>query len=404
MSVYSYRARDINGLLITGNVEGEAIEPVKIQLSEQGLIPILVTKASALIPTNFSFDIFKKVKDDELMLFTRQFYILFKAGMDMESLLSTLANQTKNKYFADQILRIKTDVAAGSSLSRAFAKHPKTFSKLYSSMLTAGEEAGILDEVLGQLASLLEKEITLKTSVKSSTLYPKIVIGVLLMAGIVLMTFVVPKFASFYAHYKSELPLPTRIMIGFSDFVKHYTLMIMGGIGFMIFLFKRWAATAKGKLTVDRLSWKIPVFGPLGQKVANARFAHILGALYKAGLPITRALTITADTIDNEAFIRNIHLVQADVERGKGIAEAMRQTEYISPILIEATAIAEKSGALDDMYASVASHFDMEINHTLKNLTTLLEPILLGLIFGMVTVFALAVFLPIWNMSKAVMH
>lgn len=403
MTTFAYKARDMNGLLITGQMEGEALESVKLTLAEQGFIPISVGRGAKLFSKNQAADFFKGVKGEELMLFTRQFYTLFKAGMDMESLLATLANQTKNKYFADALNRVKTDVAAGSSLSQAFAKHPKIFDRLYVSMLATGEEAGILDEVLGQLSILLEKDTMLKSSVKSATLYPKIVIFVLVMASVVLMTFVVPKFASFYGHYKAELPLPTRIMIGTSNFLRDYTLMVVAGVGVGIFIFKKWSATARGRLIMDRFKWKVPVFGALMLKVANARFAHILGALYKAGLPITRGLQITAGTIANEAFSREMQIVQTEVERGKGIAEAMRQAQYLNPILIEATSIAEKSGSLDEMYEAVGSHFDMEVNHTLKNLTTMLEPILLGMIFGMITIFVLAIFLPIWNMSQVVM-
>ena len=402
MTTYSYRARDMNGLLVTGQVDGEATEAIRQYVAEQGLIPLNVIKGTRRITQSLSLDIFKKVKEEELMLFTRQFHTLFKAGMDMETLLTTLANQTKNKYFADALLRIKTDISSGSNLSRAFAQHPKIFPELYTNMLATGEEAGILDEVLGQLSILLEKDITLKTSVKSATLYPKIVVFVLVMATLVLMTVVVPKFASFYAHYEAELPLPTRILMGISYFFRDYTHVVIGLVITAAFAFKKWKSTARGRMIVDRLKWKIPVFGSLGQKVANARFANIVGSLYKAGITVNRALTITAQTIGNEAFSRDIALVRGEIEKGKGIAEAMRQTEYLSPLLIESTAIGEKSGSLDEMYFSVGGHFDMEVSHTLKNLTTLLEPILLVLIFGMVVLFALAIFLPIWNLSSVV--
>ncbi|MBI2338971.1 MAG: type II secretion system F family protein [Deltaproteobacteria bacterium] len=404
MTTYSYRARDLNGLLITGTYDGEAPESVRGWLSEQGLIPIVVKKGSAVLSKNLFGDLFKGVKDQELMLFTRQFQTLFKAGMDMETILTTLANQTKNKYFSEALTRIRTDISAGSNLARAFAQHPKIFPELYTNMLATGEEAGILDEVLSQLSTLLEKDISLKTSVKSATLYPKIVIFVLIMATVVMMTVVVPKFAGFFAHYKAELPLPTKILMAVSYFFHDYTHVVLGIVGGIVFAFKRWRATVRGRLTVDKLKWKIPVFGALGIMVANARFANILGALYKAGITVSRALSITALTIGNAAFTREMELVRGEIDKGKGIAEAMRQTKYLSPLLIETTAIGERSGSLDELYFSIGSHFDMEVNHTLKNLTTLLEPMLLVCIFGMVTVFALAIFLPIWGMSQAVLH
>lgn len=404
MAVYSYRARDFNGLLIVGQMDGEAPDTVKETLSDQGLIPLHVLEGGGRFSKDFSMNIFKRVNPEELMLFTRQFNTLFKAGMDMQTLLNTLAAQTRNTRFAETIHRIKMDIAAGASLSRAFAQHPTIFGDLYTNMLAAGEEAGILDQVLGQIATLLEKEVTLKASIKSATLYPKIVVFVLIMASIVLMTFVIPKFASFYSHYDAELPLPTRIMMTTSSLVRGYWY-IAGGICLAGgFLFKKWRQTVHGRLLFDRIKWKIPVFGDLGKKVANARFANILGALYKAGIPITDGLETTANTIGHQAFTREVMLVRDEVKKGKSISEAMRERLYFSPLLIEATAIGERSGALDEMYFSVGSHYDMEVGHMLKNLTTLLEPILLFLVFGMVATFALAVFLPMWNLSRAVLH
>lgn len=402
MTLYSYKARDPNGLLVTGQMEGIAIEPIKIKLADQGLIPISVSKGGAGLNKQTSLNFFNRVNTQELMLFSKQFATLFKAGMDMDTLLNTMAKQTKNKFFAEAILRIKTDVASGSSLSRAFSQHPKIFDELYINMLATGEEAGILDESLNQLCDVLEKEMRLKASVKSATLYPKIVMFVLTMACTVMLTVVIPKFASFYDNYNAQLPLPTRILMTSSDIVRNYWYICILVGGAMIFAFKKWRQTSKGKLLTDRFFWTIPVFGPLGQKVANARFANILGSLYRSGIPLTRGLEITAKTMGHEGFKQEIAIVKADVEKGKSISQAMRSRAYFSPLLIESTAIGEKSGSLDEMYVSIGAHFDSEVQHTLKTLTTLLEPFLLFFVFGMVAVFALAIFLPMWNMSTIV--
>lgn len=403
MALYSYKARDMNGLLIMGQMDADTPDPVRERLAEQGLIPLSVVKGSAALSQNLSLDIFKKVDGEELMLFTRQLHTLFKAGMDIATILSTLGAQTKNKYFADVIQRVKGDVSAGSTLARACSQHPKVFSELYTNMLEAGEEAGILDEVLGHLSNLIEKEITMKNSVSSALLYPKIVMFVLLIAGIVILTFVVPKFTSFYGSFKAELPLPTRIMIASSAFIRGYWYIALAGFGGIVFAYKKFVSTNRGRGIVDRLKWKIPVFGALGEKVANARYSHIVGSLYRAGLPITRALEITAKTIDNVAFAYEVQLVKSDVEKGRGIAESMRHRLYFSPLVIEATAIGEKSGAIDELYHSIGNHFDVEVARTLKNLATLLEPFLLFIVFGMVTLFVLSIFLPMMNIGTAVL-
>lgn len=410
MTMFAYRARDINGVLVTGQLESTTLDTIRDFLADQGLIPISINKVSSLFVQGLSFEavksyfknFFNKVKGEELMLFTLQFHTLFKAGMNMETILNTLSSQTSNKYFSDIILRIKTDVASGSSLSQAFAKHPHIFSDLYTNMLATGEEAGILENVLEKLSNLMEKDIKMHASVKSAMLYPKIVVVALIGATVVLINFVIPKFKALYTSFGAELPLPTRIMLGISDFSKKWTPLIVVLWIAAVYLFRRWHQTPKGRLIVDRVKLKVPVFGTLNLKVANARFAHILGALYKAGIPVIKGLTIASKTIGNEAFTRDVMVVQTEVEKGKGIAESMRQTKFFNPLLIEATAIGEKTGSLDDMYAAIGGHYDMEVEQMVENLSTLLEPMLLFLIMGMVTLFALAILLPMWNLSSVV--
>ncbi|MBF0106264.1 MAG: type II secretion system F family protein [Deltaproteobacteria bacterium] len=403
MAKFSYKARRMNGTMVQGFMEGDNPIAVKTKLSEEGLIPISVASASSGIGLSLAALTRKKVKPEEIVLFTKQFATLFKAGMGMENILSTLSKQSSNPTLKETLETIKNDIQQGASLARAFCKHPSIFDDLYINMLSSGEEAGILDEVLNQLSDVLEKDFSMKKGVKSAMLYPKIVVGVLVCASAVLMIMVIPKFKDIFSQLGAELPLPTQIMIWISDFMQDYFFMIIGAAIFLRFLFNRYYATPKGKFKVDTLSFKVPVFGPLGLKVANARFSNILACLYKSGLPVTKALAITGQTIGNEAFMRDVRILQSDVEKGNSIAESMRNLTYFNPVLVEATSIGEKTGALDGMLSSIGEHYDMEINHTIKNLTTMLEPMLLCCIFGMVAVFALAIFLPIWGMSDAML-
>ncbi len=212
------------------------------------------------------------------------------------------------------------------------------------------------------------------------------------------------KFAEFFAHYKAELPMPTLIMMAVSGFLRRFWYVLgLVGLGSWI-LFKRYSRTARGKIKLGELSFRFPVFGPLNIKVANSRFCHILSALYRSGLSMTRCLEITAGTIENGAFHRDVESLMSEVTRGKTISESMAACRYFTPIIVDATAVGEQTGSLDEMLEAMGGHYDLEVAHTLKNLATLLEPMLLFLLFGMVTLFALAVFLPIWNMSRAVMH
>lgn len=401
---FAYRARDANGQLVTGEAEAADVAAVQKLLSDLDLIPITVR---AQKPGSFSLEDIKKwfqrVKAEELMVFTRQFYTLFRAGVSIDTILDTLAKQAMGKTLRTAIEKIRTDVGKGASLAQAFRQHPRVFNELYVSMMAAGEEAGILEETLKELVELIEKEDTIRRNIKSATFYPKIVVFVLIMSIVALMILVVPKFEKFFSHFGAELPMPTQILISTSQFMRTFWYIALAIVVAGIILFKRYGATRSGRYTLDRLKFQMPVFGPLNMKVANARFGHILGALYKSGMPMSRSLDVVAKVIGNEAFCLEVRLLRDDIQRGMGLSNSMQQRLYFPPVVIETTAVGERTGSLDEMLEAVADHFDLEVSHTIKNLTTLLEPLMLVVIFGMVTVVALAIFLPIWGMSSAVL-
>lgn len=403
MAQFSYRARDVAGQLITGEGESASQAAMQEALFEQGLVPLAVKEIKAgQVSIDAITGWFDRVKPEDLMMFTRQFHTLFRAGVSIDTILGTLAKQAMGRTFRTAIERVRADIGRGSSLAQAFRQHPRIFDELYNSMIAAGEEAGILEQTLGELVTLLEKEHTIKKNIKSATLYPKIVVFVLVGAVAVLMTMVVPKFEKFYAHYGADLPLATQILMGISNFTRDFWWLVIILVVALVILYKRYAASRSGKYQIDQIRFKLPVFGPLNMKVANARFGHILGGLYKSGLPMARSLEVVANVIGNEAFGMEVRKIADDIQRGSSLANAMQQREYFPPVLIETTAIGEHAGSLDEMLGAVATHFDLEVNHTIKNLTTLLEPIMLIGIFGMVTLMALAIFLPIWNMAAIV--
>ncbi len=399
-----YKAFNAEGALIKGLVHGENEQEIFLTLRKRGLNIV------ELAPAGFSIELvqdrLKKlmngVREEELIVFTRQFQTLFKAGLGIDALLSTLAKQTQNEILKEALINIRDDIQSGLSLAKAFAKHPQIFDKLYVSMLLAGEEAGILDQVLEELSMVLEKDNKLKHDVASATLYPKIIIGVMAIAFYVMMTFVIPKFSDFFGKFNAQLPLPTRILIAVSEFCSNYWYVVLVIIAVLGFLFGRYAASEKGKLQIDYFKLRMPVFGPLFQKIAMARFGHLFAALYKSGLPLVRSFEVLSQVIGNEAYALEINQFREGLLEGKTISEVMRTGKAFAPIMVETTAIGEQSGNLDTMLSAMAGHFDMEINHMTKNMTTLIEPILLCLMFGMVTLMALGIFLPMWNMSKAV--
>lgn len=403
MSIYTYKARDKKGALIRGEIEANSASDLKEALFKDGLIPLDVSEVKkGGITLDSIMNIFNRVKAEELMIFTRQFYTLFKAGVSVDTILSTLSRQTASHVLKNALERIRTDIASGSTLSQAFGRHPKIFNELYVSMLAAGEEAGILDQSLMHLSVLLEREFEINKGIKNATLYPKIVLTVLVSAIIFLMTFVVPKFASFYGHYHATLPLPTRILITSSNVVRGYWYLVAIAVILIYVLYLRYYRTRRGKLNIDRLKFRLPVFGKLNLKVANARFSHILSALYKSGLGMPRSLEVVSDVIGNAAFALDVLMVRDAIRKGSTLSEAMSSSQYFPAVVVETAAVGEKAGALDEMLSTIGQHYELEVNHTIKNLTTLLEPLLLVGIFAVVALLALAIFLPIWSLSGVV--
>lgn len=403
MPLFYYKARNDKGELITGEIDSKSSDRLQEDLFSEGLIPISVKEIkSGGLSFQLLSDFFGKVKAEELMIFTRQFYTLFRAGVSMDTILGTLSKQASSRKLKSVLEKIRTDIAGGASLSQAFGRHPKVFNELYVSMLSAGEEAGILDNVLYGLVKLMEKEDEIKRSIKTATLYPKIVITVLIGAVVVLMSFVVPKFTSFYGHYRAELPIATQILISTSNFIRGYWYIALVIMIIFVYLYKKYAASKTGRYKIDRLKLKLPVFGQLSVKIANSRFGHILGALYSSGLSMPHSLEVVSNVIGNEAYALEVRKLKDAIQKGSTLSDAMVSLNYFSPVMIETTAIGEKSGALDEMLTAIADHYELEVSHNIKNMTTLLEPLLLVAIFCVVTVMALAIFLPIWNMSSII--
>ena len=403
MPSFHYKARDSEGILITGEIESSTADELKEALFREGMVPLDVRELRKdTLKIESALQFFSRVKPAEIMIFTRQFYTLFKAGVSMDAILSAMARQMKSGAMRNALIRIKADISSGSTLAQAFGRHPKIFNELYVSMLAAGEEAGILEDVLRQLSELLVKEYEIKKSVQGAVLYPKIVLTVLVLAVSFLMMFVVPKFVAFYGRYSAELPLPTKVLISTSMFVRDYWYVVLGAIILAAHLFRRFYRTNVGRLRIDTMRFNLPVFGDLNRKVANARFGHILAALYQSGLSMPRSLDVVANVIDNAAFAREVVKIKDSIQKGSTLSEAISRQKYFPPIMVETTAVGERAGALGDMLSTVAEHYDTEVGHTIKGLTTMLEPIMLVLIFGMVALLALAIFLPIWNLSTVV--
>lgn len=400
MTVFVYKARDRTGGQVSGTLEGPSVSVVKEALARQGLFPVSVQPRGFDVSLQTLFR--RKIKTHDLVNLTRQFEVMFSAGTPMDRILATLERQTNHEGLKEALGKIHKDVSAGMRLSDAFARHPRYFDHLYTSMLSVGEVGGVLERTLKGMTGILSKEDRIKSKIKSATLYPKIVIFALIVVATLMLIFVIPVFGDFYASYGAKLPLPTRILIVASNVVLGYwwaaSLVVAAGV----WGWRRFKKSSRGREFMSYMQFHAPVFGKLHLLATNARFGHLLGALYKSGLPLTRSLEVVADTIDNIRYARDVHHLKEELDKGRSLSLAMDESHYFTPLMKEVTSVGEQTGRLDEMLETTATFYDEEVDDMLKNLTTLLEPLLLFGIFGLVGLLALAVYMPVWNLSRVV--
>ncbi len=401
MPLYRYRARDKDGVLHTGTMEAVRKEGVADQLSGMGHIPVLIEEQEpARLSATDLGALFSRVTPQDLIIFSRQLSTLMSAGIPFIQGLVTLERQSENPRLKAAISQLRRDIEAGSSFSDALARQPKLFNKLYVSMVRAGETAGILDDILSRLALLSEHEAETRARVKAAVRYPLIVVIAISAAFAFLVTFVIPKFAAIFAQFKTELPLPTRILININYVVQHYWYLIIIGITLTVWGVIWYLGTPAGRWQWDRLKLKLPVFGTLFQKVALSRFARIFSAMQKSGISMMLTLEIAGETVGNVVIARAVESMSDSLRDGKGLTAPMESSGLFPPLVIQMMAVGEETGQLDTMLNKVSDYYDMDVEYTLRNLATMIEPILLLFVGGMVLFLALGIFLPMWNMMS----
>lgn len=398
MPTYRYRARDKHGSLFTGTIESTGQDAVAAQLDHLGYIPVAIEPERERPSLPDWLGGLGGVKPQDLIIFTRQLATLISAGLPFMTSFEALIEQTEDKRLKAVITQVRADVERGSAFADALAKHPKVFSKLYVSMIRAGETGGVLDEILARLATLAEHEAETRARIKAATRYPKIVIVAILVAFGILVTFVIPRFAALYANFKVSLPLPTRILIGINDLVHGYWYLILGGALLLFFGVRWYINTQSGRLQWDGVKIRLPVFGPIFLKTALSRFSRIFGTLTRSGLPILQTLEIVSETVGNVVIARAVDDIQESARQGRGIVQPMRVSRVFPPVVIQMVAIGEETGKMEEMLMKVSQYYDQEVEYSIRNLSATLEPLLLTLIGGVVLFMALAIFLPWWNL------
>lgn len=402
MPKFSYRAITEEGTTTTGEIEAENADKAGSLLASQGYIPTRVKEeraAGAGVQLGSLLDFLSPVKAPELILFTKQFNTLIRAGAPMLSLLKVLEEQTEHPRLRKILRIIHRDIKEGSSLHEAFRRQPGVFSPLFCNMLKAGETSGALNEVLDRLTYIIEHEHKVKSDIKAALMYPIIVVCFLFFAFIVLLTGVIPRFVGIFKSAGLTLPLPTQISMLMYDFlVGHWyfalSIFVVGAVGSYLYI-----RSVPGKVVFYKAVMKIPIVGPLFIKSAISRFASIFSILQASGIDILQTMDILSDTIGNAAIANELDRIRSRLAEGHGIAGPLSSAQYFTPMLINMVAIGEESGNLEELLQDVAQHYDTEVEYAMKKLSGAIGPILTIGLAAVVGFFALAIFLPMWDLT-----
>lgn len=398
---WTYKARDLAGNLVSGETDAEAREVIIQSLSEQGLIPTSVKPHSEGISFSDILGNFGSANRESLIVFTKKLLTLYRAGIPLLRTLSIIEKGAQELKLREEIIDIKKDIQSGLTLSKAMSRHPKKFPTIYIASVAAGEASGTLDEVLEQLAHLIEKEMVLTRQIKSALRYPIMVIIAITLAVFVLMSFVIPKFASIYGKFGAELPLATKIVVSVSNVFSSYWYLILILIILGIFALKKFISTTKGRLIWDEMLLQIPLIGDLTIKFNVARFATMLNSLFKSGVPIISCLNILVETTSNKVIASEISQIADSFEKGKEIGlEDDIEYKHFPAMALEVFQVGLESGTVDSMMGELANHYEMELEYKSRNLAALIEPILTLVIGAMILVLALSIFLPMWNLIQ----
>jgi type IV pilus assembly protein PilC len=397
MAVYVWAAQGRAGEMKKGETEAINEAAVRTQLRRQGLKPTRVKEKPKdlleMIPLK------GRVKSKDVVIFSRQFSTMISAGLPLIQCLDILATQEQNKAFAKVIRTIKEDIEGGSTLSDALRKHPKVFDDLFINMIAAGEAGGILDTILNRLAVYLEKSMKLKRKVKGAMTYPGVVLGMSVAIITLLLVKVVPVFQSIFAGMGRELPFVTQTLINLSSFVTDNSLYIMGAIVLVIVALVRFYRTENGRYLFDRMILKPPVIGSLMRKVAIAKFTRTLSTLISSGVPILDGLEIVSRTSGNKIVEKALMETRKNISEGKTIAEPLAATTVFPPMVVQMIAVGEATGSLDSMLSKIADFYDDEVEVAVAAMTSMLEPMLMVFLGGVVGGMIVAMYLPIFQIG-----
>ena len=404
MAKFIYKAINPSGNTVSGELEADSLEMANSLLSARGYIPSKVSAAGG-VSSGFSLRNIQArltpIKTPELIIFTKQLRTMFRAGVPIMKLFEVLENQTENLNLKRIASSMAQDIKEGGSLHEVFARHPKAFSPLYCSMVRAGEASGALPNVLDRLIYIIEHDHKIKSDIRSALQYPIIVFILLGVAFFVLLTFVIPKFIRIFTKAGLDLPLPTQICLLMYHFFANYWIPIFGFLVAAIIISLYYLKTEQGRYVRDVFLLKLPVFGVFFIKAAMSRFASIFAILQSSGVPVLDSMKILSGTIGNSAIGREFDLIIERLGQGRGIAGPLKSAKFFTPIVINMIAIGEETGNLEDMLREISDHYDSELEYAMKKLSEAIGPMLTVGLAAVIGFFALAIFLPMWDLTKA---
>ncbi len=402
MATFKYSARDNAGRVVAGAIDADTEVMVIGKLQEMGFYVTSLEKEAPKVSFGSAWRRWRKIGLRDLTIFARQFATMVNAGLSMVKTLTILEHQTESPKLRTIVGEVRKDVEQGSTLSDAFGKHPQTFSSLVVNMVKAGEVGGVLDDVLRRIASYFEKDLALRQKVKAAITYPVAIFVFAIGVIFFLVFFILPQFIGFFEGLDLTLPLPTRFLITFTRLTTRFWWVILAVLGLALYALRTYIRTPSGRFRFDRLKLRIPIVGTLGRKVIISRFSRTLGTLITSGVPIMQALEVVSHAVENKVVGKAIEEVRSSIREGESIALPLQASGLFPMMVVQMTSVGEETGTLDSMLQKVADFYDAEVETTLSQLTSILEPMLIIFLGFVVGFIVLSFYLPLYQLITGI--
>ncbi|MDC7826564.1 type II secretion system F family protein [Pseudomonas sp. BLCC-B13] len=405
MSQFRYTGRDAQGAKVTGTLQSASRDSLASELLAQQITPLTIEEQAGQGGEDVLAVLQEKLRRrrvdlEELIIFCRQMYSLSKAGVPIIRAIGGLAESHRNLYFREVLQQVRADLEGGMNMAVALHAHPKVFTTLFISMVSVGENTGQLDQAFRQLAGYLELERETRKRIKQATRYPLFVLIAMAVALVVINLLVIPAFAKVFEQFKADLPWPTQVLIGTSQFFQDFWWLLLLLFGGGLYAFFKWIETDAGALKWDATKLRLPIVGGIFERIALARFTRTFAMMYKAGVPLLQTLSINSASVGNRHIGQAILGMREGVERGEALTRTASSSGLFTPLVLQMMAVGEETGALDDLFVEVADFYEQEVDYDLKQLASAIEPILIVAMGVMVLILALGVFLPMWELAS----